>query len=236
MLPTNDQTRIVGGQPAHINDFPWIVSLQSYGNHRCAACIVTENRALTAAHCTIFGTPSILNLRAGSSDYRSGGQLLQTSRFVTHPDYNTYSLEYDISIVHTMGSWSMVGTPGIAVIPMPQQDAPAVAGTMTNVAGWGAVCEDCAGSTQLRSVAVPIVSNADCNRYYSGGVTDGMLCAGFPEGGRDACQGDSGGPLSANGLLIGLVSWGDGCARPRSPGVYVRVAFFRSWIDSQLRT
>ena len=53
----------------------------------------------------------------------------------------------------------------------------------------------------------------------------------------DTCQGDSGGPLmmfsSTNQwILVGLTSYGEGCARPMSPGVYTRVAAYSDWINS----
>ena len=70
---------------------------------------------------------------------------------------------------------------------------------------------------------VPIISDKTCEDLYYAVWYDtdpSMICAGFPEGGKDACQGDSGGPLVYNDELIGIVSWGLGCARPDLPGVY----------------
>lgn len=71
-------------------------------------------------------------------------------------------------------------------------------------------------------------------RYLiSGGLDEGQMCAGYPEGGKDSCQGDSGGPLVCDGLLAGIVSYGNGCARRGIPGVYSNVTYYKKWIDDQ---
>ena len=84
--------------------------------------------------------------------------------------------------------------------------------------------------------ADPIACNA--KEAYDDKVKPGMMCAGRTEGGVDACQGDSGGPLvwrAPDGpLLVGVVSWGEGCARKLKYGVYTRVSAYNDWIAKEL--
>ncbi|XP_037029541.1 trypsin-3-like [Bradysia coprophila] len=227
-------TRIVGGVTTPIEQVPYIVSMQRNNAHRCGGAIISPTRILTAAHClfaTFFPIPATeLSVRAGSSNSASGGQVIQVLRYVNHPQYSHITLNNDIAVMHLVSALDL-SPAGVATIGMPAQNAGVAAGTLARVSGWGALSEGGAGSITLQAVSVPVVTNAECNASYGGGITNGMLCAGFPEGGRDACQGDSGGPLSAGNQVIGIVSWGRGCARPGFPGVYARVAFYRSWID-----
>ena len=57
-----------------------------------------------------------------------------------------------------------------------------------------------------------------------------MVCIGFIDGGKDSCRGDGGGPAVCDGVLHGIVSWGDGCGKKYRPGVYTKVCEFNRWI------
>ncbi|GLH05764.1 Trypsin-7 [Gryllus bimaculatus] len=111
-------------------------------------------------------------------------------------------------------------------------------GARAVAAGWGTTSQGGAVSPVLREVEVPVMSNDECRRtgYGARRITDNMLCAGYPEGRKDSCQGDSGGPLHVPMdklmCIAGVVSWGDGCARPNYPGVYTRVNRYLSWLKA----
>ena len=86
-----------------------------------------------------------------------------------------------------------------------------------------------------------MISNNECEAMYRRAgfveyIPDIFLCAGKKEGETDSCEGDSGGPLVLKReddryLLAGIISWGIECAQPNQPGVYVRVSYFRDWIN-----
>jgi len=100
---------------------------------------------------------------------------------------------------------------------------------MLTVAGWGNTDYDTESEpTVLLKADVPVTECNDQNEYF--------LCAGYAAGGIDACQGDSGGPLFKNGsvaVIHGVVSNGEGCALPNTPGMYARVSDYLNWIKEK---
>lgn len=109
------------------------------------------------------------------------------------------------------------------------------------VSGWGDVnpapAAELSYPAALRSVSVPLVPEATCQEQYATielTITPSMICAGGGRPRADSCYGDSGGPLVVDRdspasppddyVLIGLVDFGEGCAQPGYPGVYVRIA------------
>ncbi|XP_044757832.1 trypsin-7-like [Coccinella septempunctata] len=223
--------RIVGGSPANITQLPYQVSLQYRGQHICGGSIIHRSYVLTAAHCLDGFQTNKFQVRAGSANIATGGVSSPVCAATKHGLYNKFSQDNDIGILQLCNPLPV--RDGIQIVKLPKQGELFRAGLLAVVSGWGYATEG-GGITSktLRQVKVPIVEQQTCKRLYrsTGFVTDNMICAGETQGGKDSCQGDSGGPLVLNGKLIGVVSWGYGCARPRFPGVYTKVAKYRNWI------
>ncbi|MGW5052125.1 serine protease [Actinokineospora sp. NPDC004072] len=222
--------RIIGGEQIGIDEAPWVVSLQDTSGHRCGAVIVANDTLLTAAHCTADVSPWELSVRAGTDDLGRGGDVRRVSTVVQHPDYDPGTSDYDISVLRLRTPLIL----GPEITPIAVADTEPHAGEWAWVVGWGAVVEYGQIVDHLRAVSVPIVTETACKDSYGAtAITARMLCAGLPEGGRDACQGDSGGPLTiADREVVGLVSWGHGCGRARYYGIYTNLAdpTLRPWI------
>ncbi|MGW4872827.1 serine protease [Streptomyces chartreusis] len=238
--PAAADSVVVGGFPVDVSDSPWTVALSSrdrFGGTRagqfCVGVAVGRTTVLTAAHCLSEGvlgsSPEQVRdfkVITGRSDLLSGsGHEIPVRGAWVNPDYDDDSNSGDFAVVSLSQA-----LPASAVIGMAGPGDPAyVPGTPALVYGWGDVTGAGDYPRGLRAARVHVLPDALCSQAYPGGgdgryMAGSMLCAGERTGGRDACQGDSGGPLVAQGKLIGLVSWGNGCGRAGSPGVYTRVS------------
>ena len=83
-------------------------------------------------------------------------------------------------------------------------DADVSAGTRCWLTGWGTLQSGGSQPEILQQVSVPVVSQGTCKKSYKNKIHDSMICAGYPEGGKDACQGDSGNPRGKSGIRIGI--------------------------------
>ena len=160
---------------------------------------------------------------------------IPVSRVLTHDDYDPWTITNDICLLH-LEEEADLSSPNIGAILLPPADQDIPEGTMCTVSGWGATSWPPHGLARvLMKVEVPVVSDEDCrDAYGQSDITDSMICAGLPEGGRDWCQGDSGGPLTCGLYLDGIASWGYGCAEPGFPGVYTQTSYFVDWISSHV--
>ncbi|WP_335978956.1 S1 family peptidase [Streptomyces sp. CA2R106] len=243
---------VVGGTPTTTQQEPWVVALSSrsrFGSDRsgqfCGGVAVGPRTVVTAAHC--FGEEALgvsdwqqlpdLRVIADRTDLTSdSGEELQLSKVWVNPDFDQATNANDVAVI-TLAE----PLPSGAAIPMADSsDTDSYRpGTQAEVYGWGDTTGDGDYATTLRTADISVLDDSACEQAYPGGsvgtyVPASMMCAGEKQGGRDACQGDSGGPLVVAGRLVGLVSWGNGCALANYPGVYTRVSAMEALIAQHM--
>jgi hypothetical protein len=169
---------------------------------------------------------------------------IKVQGIVMHPEWNSALVRNDIALLY-LEDYDQAAF-GIEYIPVndsenfPADDVSSmlrVIGRGT-ISSYGTVYEDV-----VKEVDLPVTPLAECKLAYNTdpaaeNITDSNICAGImTTGALDSCQGDSGGPLvsmdQGQAELVGIVSWGNGCAQPGFPGVYTRVASFADWVKGE---
>lgn len=198
---------------------------------------------MTAAHCTDYLVNndyekdefkvSLSDHDLTTDDDCSYG--LVVKNIFAHPDYGQINyFDSDFSILELEREFDC--SDYVSPVCLPTDMGNDYANKKAVVTGWGTLNPDTGEVPDvLYEVSVKTWTNYDCQtgtNYDEEMITETMICAG--EDGKDSCWGDSGGPMIVNDdgkyTLVGVVSWGYGCAMEGYPGVYARVTSVMPWI------
>ncbi|MGH0154300.1 UNVERIFIED_CONTAM: hypothetical protein FKN15_027042 [Acipenser sinensis] len=204
---TQPRSRIMGGSPAALGGWPWLVSLRLDGGMMCGGVLVDRSWVLTAAHCfTGSRNENSWSVVVGEYDLTQTDpeeQVLQVNRILTHPKFNQKSFNNDIALVELTSAVPV--SRHVAPVCLPSAGGEPAVGTACYVAGWGSLYEG----------------------FLSGGIDS---CQG-DSGGPLTCQD----PQTGLFQLYGITSWGDGCGERGKPGVYTRFTAFSDWVSTEIQ-
>mmetsp|Transcript_6500 Transcript_6500/g.14184 ORF Transcript_6500/g.14184 Transcript_6500/m.14184 type:complete len:735 (-) Transcript_6500:397-2601(-) len=238
--------------------FTFVLPDNSVFTTTCGGSLISAHTVLTAAHCAvraIFFQFQSISITATSVEVQLGVhnindiptdecvRVYTSTSLTVHPDFRATSAggyEADLVVVHVDEAVDPLFEPIPLNGPNINLDGSDTApGDFVAAAGWGRTDEIGLPSDVLQGVSIRVLR---CDAY-DGGIhprVEELICAGCIGGGADACAGDSGGPLfidpvqtggSGRPTLVGVSSFGVGCARPDFPGAFQRVDFFQQWIE-----
>nr|XP_023492015.1 serine protease 52 isoform X2 [Equus caballus] len=176
---------IIGGEPADIVDFPWHVSILDQGRHLCGGSILSEWWVLTASHCFINKNKSTLEVKHGQGFFNTKNlRKMQVDKLITHPYFDSWLLDNDIALL-------LLKSP----LNLSASEAPICLSEVTDiqrwrncwVTGWDIAAPMQGVNAELHKVNTELVKWNMCSEVMSM-LTKNMLCAGNPQGGKDACQ------------------------------------------------
>jgi len=240
--------RIVGGNIARQNQFPYQAALLSFltsvgGNALCGGSLVNNRMIVTAAHCvdTAVNGTAILGAHAfGNVNEPNQRRLGFTAPAVRmHPSWDPTLIRNDIALVQLPTVQTLNEFINIVALPNVNQINLDFVGELGTISGWGRFSDDIPQASEvLRYVYDNIMTNTLCNVRFPGIIIDSHICVTGTNGGG-ACSGDSGGPLTVprdgRTLLVGVVSFGLGlgCELPW-PSVFARVTSYHTWLNQNL--
>lgn len=234
--------KIVNGLPASPSEkeeFNYFCSIASKNNTIpfCGGVYLKDNYVLTAAHCLyrIKNFPKTIKIQFNKKNLADNGLVFGVTEINIHPRYNAKNNNFDFAILTLDGIPSNNGIKNNLVLGKEEFYKKSIPYT---ILGYGTTTSGGEPSTVLQIATINFVDISE-TKYTKNNIKPSMfLAGGLNASGKiiDTCQGDSGGPLfckiDKQVFVLGITSWGSGCALPNYPGVYAKVSVATPWINS----
>jgi trypsin len=229
--------RIIGGSTSLLGTHPYFVRVNHNGNPYCGGSLVATEVVATAAHCYTTNLSVVVNgYDESQADNLKWDQRYRAiKKVLQHPNFNPATFQNDIMLLFLNAS--VTDIPGLKYLRPNFNGTKPVPGDELMTMGLGLTSQNILAQS-LQEVILDAIDPDVCSlQYRKGGLkfsSNLMLCAG--RSGKDSCFGDSGGPLIdiKSGDLVGITSWGVGCALTEYPGAYTRISAYNSWLKDNI--
>ncbi|XP_030642885.1 granzyme B-like [Chanos chanos] len=238
------ESGIVGGEEAKPHSRPYMVSVQSGGQHRCGGMLIREDFVMTAAHCLGRGQSTgfdqkRLEVLLGAhniSKSEKSQQRIQVKKHYIHPQFRKKDPQdpnYDVMLLKLKTKAKL--NKFVKVLALPKKNGKIPANVKCSIAGWGMRRPQGTASDVLYEVTLKMQFDFECRNKWQKYFDDIHMICSVSNGKRAFCQGDSGSPLICNKGPVGIAAYTPKkCDDPKFPEVYMKISAFLPWIKKTI--
>uniref|UniRef100_A0A1A8S4B7 Peptidase S1 domain-containing protein n=1 Tax=Nothobranchius rachovii TaxID=451742 RepID=A0A1A8S4B7_9TELE len=213
------------------SSWPWMVSLQSSGQHYCSGVLVQHRWVVTAKHCSISAKEDVVVFGLQDLSQRAVQTILVDEVFSPLHD-TSFPPQADLALVR-LSIPARFG-PKVSPICVPEEDEELDQSWTCITAGWGkSKATGNLDPNKQHNAELTLVNETACALKWGDFISDAHICS-HPAGSA-SCMGDSGAPLFCRKrdvyFLFGVVTWGSWRCGADKPAIFTRVPEFHSWMD-----